>query len=32
MILDLHDYESPQVLKVDVSDGLSSYLKWLSDK
>ena len=32
MILDLHDYESPQILKVDISDGLGSYLKWLSDK
>ena len=32
MILDLHDYESPQILKVDISDGLSSYLEWLNDK
>lgn len=32
MILDLHDYESPQIIKIDITDGLNSYLKWLTDK
>lgn len=32
MILDLHDYESPQIIKVDIADGLSSYMKWLTEK
>lgn len=32
MILDQHDYESPQILKINIDDGLNSYLKWINDK
>lgn len=32
MLLDLHDYESPQIIKVDITDGLNSYLKWLNNE
>lgn len=29
MIVDLHPYEVPEVIVIDISDGLPSYLSWL---
>ena len=31
MILDLHPYETPEVLKPDIADGSKSYLDWIKD-
>ena len=27
----LHDYEIPEIIKIDISDGLPSYLSWIDE-
>lgn len=29
LIVKLHNYEIPQIIKLDITDGLPAYLKWL---
>lgn len=31
VIVKIHNYELPQILKLDIIDGLPEYLKWLAD-
>ena len=31
-ILELHSYEVPQIIAVDIRDGLRDYLKWIRDE
>lgn len=30
VITDIHDYDLPQIIKLDIQDGLSSYLNWVT--
>lgn len=31
-IVKLHNYELPQIIKLDINDGLPSYLEWIINK
>jgi periplasmic divalent cation tolerance protein len=31
-ILKLHNYQLPQIIKIDITDGLPNYLKWLGNE
>jgi periplasmic divalent cation tolerance protein len=31
LIRAMHDYETPEILKVDIADGDTAYLDWLAD-
>lgn len=30
VITDIHNYDLPQIIKLDIQDGLSSYLNWVA--
>ncbi|WP_250311607.1 divalent-cation tolerance protein CutA [Rickettsia endosymbiont of Oedothorax gibbosus] len=30
MIIDIHNYDLPQIIKLDIQDGLSAYLNWVT--